>query len=97
MYCLDALHRFAGMGDDAVFKIASEIAMKGAEGLNYTDPDVRYTLNALPGEEFTGLELMSLMYVAFQRVNPALDLQLPFENAYRKALVMFEDEEGEQE
>jgi hypothetical protein len=29
------------------------------------------------------------MYMGFQRVNPSMDLQLPFEKAYRKALAMF--------
>jgi hypothetical protein len=35
--------------------------------------------------------MLSLMYVGFQRVNPGLDLRLPFEDAYRKALAMFGD------
>lgn len=40
-------------------------------------------------ERFSGLQLLSLMYVAFQQVNPSLDLHLPFEDAYRQALDMF--------
>ena len=63
--------------------------MMGQGGLDYTSSDKQYELRSIPGERFSGLHLLSLMYVGFQRVNPSLDLQLPFEEAYRKALTMF--------
>ncbi|NLF00829.1 MAG: hypothetical protein GX601_07610 [Anaerolineales bacterium] len=89
MYCLDALERFEGMDDAAVFAIGSEIALKAQGGLDYTDPERKHTLQSLKGEQFSGLHLLCLMYVAFQRVNPSLDLQLPFADAYQRALGMF--------
>ncbi len=89
MYCLDALERFEGMDDAAVFAIGSEIALKAQGGLDYTDPERKHMLQSLKGEQFSGLHLLCLMYVAFQRVDPSLDLQLPFADAYQRALGMF--------
>ena len=89
MYCLDALERFAGMSDLEVKQIGFEIGLLGQGGLDYASSNVKYTLKALPGEEFSGLALMAMMYVAFQRIDPSLDLQLPFGDAYRRALGLF--------
>jgi len=33
---------------------------------------------------------MALVYVTFQRIDPSLALQLPFEDAYRLALSLFD-------
>jgi hypothetical protein len=95
MYMLDALERFEGMSGEQVFQIGSEIALMGQGGLDYTSPDEKYTLKTLPDERFSGLQLLSLMYVAFQQVNPSLDLHLPFEDAYRQALSMFQRREND--
>ncbi len=88
MYCLDVLQKLAERSDAEVFRIASEVALLGRSGLDYASPDQKYTLESYPGH-FSGLYLLSLMYVAFQRVNPSLDLDLPFERPYQAALSMF--------
>ncbi len=38
------------------------------------------------GETFSGLHVMGLMYVGFQKVDPSMDLKMPRGDAYRKAL-----------
>lgn len=90
MYCLNALERFGDLDASQVQQIALEIALLGQGGFDYTSTDRVYTLKSIPGEEFSGLYLMALMYVAFQRVNPSLDLPLPFADAYRQALALFQ-------
>jgi len=37
-------------------------------------------------ESFSGLHVMCLMYVGFQKVDPSVDLRLPLEDAYCEAL-----------
>jgi len=86
MYCLGALQRFENMSVEQIFKIGSEIGLLGTNGIDYTSPDPRHTLKSIPGERFTGLQLLCLMYVAFQIKDPSLDLGLDFGEAYEVAL-----------
>ena len=89
MYCLDGLQKFADLTNDEVFRIAGELSLMGQSGLDYASSDQKYTLDSLPGN-FSGLHLLSLMYVAFQRVDASLDLDLPFEEPYQAALGLFQ-------
>jgi hypothetical protein len=89
MYCLDALERFEGMTRDQVLKIASEIALMGSGGLDYTSSEKKYHMTAYEDESFSGLHVMCLMYAGFQKVDPSVDLQLPLGGAYREALELF--------
>lgn len=84
-YCLDALRRFENMEQDEIFKIVSEIGILGAGGIDYASPKT-YTLKSIPGEQFTGLHLLCLMYVGFQKVEPDMDTGLDFKEAYTLAL-----------
>ena len=86
MHCLGALQRFDAMPDDQVRSIAFEIAVLGRAGLDYADPDPKYTLNSIPGERFSGLQLMCLMHVGFKRIDPTLDTGMDLEAAYHTAL-----------
>jgi hypothetical protein len=86
MYCLDALERFEGLERDRIFKIASEIALMGSGGLDYTSSEKKYHVTAYEDESFSGLQVMCMMYVGFQQVDPSIDLQMPLEDAYREAL-----------
>jgi hypothetical protein len=88
MYCLDALQRFEGMDDGQVFQVASEVALLGRFGLDYASSERQYTLKSLPGAKFSGLHLLCLMYVGFQRVDPSVDLELPLHDAYTMALAL---------
>ncbi|HEX6383997.1 MAG TPA: hypothetical protein VF177_04945, partial [Anaerolineae bacterium] len=88
MYCLSALQRFENMSREEIQQVAGEIALLGAGGLDYASPDKKYTLNSLPGEQFSGLQLMCLMYVGFKDIDPTLDLGIDLSQAYEAALKM---------
>jgi hypothetical protein len=90
MYCLGALQRFQAMDKDQIFRIGAEIALLGQTGIDYASPEPKYTLRSLPGEKFTGLQLLCFMYVAFQQVHPELDLHLDLQDAYAQALQLFQ-------
>ena len=67
-----------------------EIALLGQSGLDYSSAEKQYALQSLPGEEFSGLQLMCLMYVGFKDINPALDTGLDLAEPYQTALKMHE-------
>jgi len=69
--------------------ITLEIAMLGRQGLDINDPNPKYRLKSLPGT-FSGLHLVSLMYVGMKRIaptaNPSIDLSAVYamaEKVYR--------------
>ncbi|MHB8575618.1 MAG: hypothetical protein ACYDCQ_09830 [Dehalococcoidia bacterium] len=65
--------------------IAFEIALLGRSGLDVNNPATRYRLSNLDGE-FSGLQLMALMYVAFRQVAPEADIQFDLASEYETAL-----------
>ena len=67
-YFLDAFRRFEAMTPEQVRNVAFEIAMVGRSGLDYASPEPKYTLKSLPDEQFTGLQMMCLMYAGFKRI-----------------------------
>ena len=73
------------MPRDEIFKIVSEIGLLGKGGIDYSTPKT-YTLKSVPGEQFTGLHLLCLMYVGFQKIEPTMDTGLDFREAYTLAL-----------
>ena len=84
-YCLDALRRFDGKSRDEIFAVASEIGILGMNGIDHTS-DKTYSLKAYPGEIFTGLSLLCLMYVGFKLYDPSVNSGLDFAEAYKMAL-----------
>jgi tetratricopeptide (TPR) repeat protein len=84
MYCLGALRRFEAMTEKQVEAIGHEIAILGMKGLDINDPDQKYTLKSLPGN-FSGLHLLSLMYVAFKQLKPEADVGVDFSSEYARA------------
>lgn len=88
MYCLGALKRFATMNPLEVQGVGYEIAVLGERGIDVNDSRRRYPLQTLPGE-FSGLQLMSLMYVAFKQVAPTLDIGFDLSGEYEAATAMF--------
>ena len=90
MYCLDALKRFQSMSKERIQEIAFEVGMLGTAGIDYSKPDRRYSLKALPGEQFTGLQLLVFMFVGFKKIDPALNSGLDFDEAYRTAMTLME-------
>ena len=90
MYMVGALKQFAHMDRPVILRFVTEIAQLGQQGLDYTDSDTKYTLDAARGKAFTGLQLMSWMYVGFKLIEPDLETGIPFEDAYRRALNFYE-------
>jgi tetratricopeptide (TPR) repeat protein len=85
MYCLSALERFAGMSPERVRAIALEIAVLGRSGLDINNPETRYQLTNLPGD-FSGLQLMALLYVAFKQIAPDVEAGFDLAREYEAAL-----------
>ena len=84
MYCLGALERFEKMAPAEVQRIAFEIAALGQRGLDVNDPASKYTLKSLPGS-FSGLHLVSMMYVAFKQIAPGQDIGFDLSREYEAA------------
>lgn len=93
MYCLGALEQFATMSPGQVQQVALEIAVTGQRGIEVNDSSVIYHLRALPGD-FTGLQLMSYMFVAFRQVAPDADIDFDLSQEYTSALELFEQKSG---
>jgi tetratricopeptide (TPR) repeat protein len=83
-YITDALRTFEKVGPKDMQRIALEIALKGQTGLDINDPAKQYTLKSLPGE-FSGLQLLAIMYAAFQKVDPSADVGADFSAEYAVA------------
>ncbi len=84
MYMVSAMNLFGDASPDKVREVGFEIAMKGRQGLDINDPDRKYSLHSLPGE-FTGLQLVSYMYVAFKQIEPELDVGVDLSEEFKAA------------
>ena len=93
MVLLAARKRFAGLGPETVRQIVDEIAAVGHGGLDYASAEEKYTLRTLPGERFSGLQLMCLMVAGFKEIEPGLETGMPFAEADRRAVELFAGEE----
>ena len=60
----------------------------GQRGLDYASSDQKYTLHSLPGEQFSGLQLICLMYVGFKDIDPTVDIGVDLSQPYQRALQM---------
>lgn len=90
-YCLSALQFFKGKTAEQVKQIAFEIGLKGKQGLDINNPNKKYTLNSMSGS-FTGLQLVSYMYVGFKIIDPGIDVGLDLSEEYSEALRLFNQE-----
>ena len=88
-FLLDTLKRFAAMSTPQIHALTLEVARVGQEGLDYASADKKYTLRALPGENFSGLQLMCFMFAGFKRIAPDMDAQMDLEEPFLKALEIF--------
>jgi hypothetical protein len=80
----DALERFKSMEVTQIQNLALELAMLGNKGLNINDATNKHQLQSWPGE-YTGLQLISFMYAAFQQFAPSTDLGIDLSREYRIA------------
>lgn len=89
--CLQAI-RILSAGDAQSRKaIAFEVAMLGRAGLDINDPSPKYRLKTLPGE-FTGLQLVALMYVGLKQIAPEMDAGIDLSKEYEEAKKLFANE-----
>jgi Flp pilus assembly protein TadD len=84
MYCLAAIDKFQELTSSEVQAVAYEIAMLGRKGLDTNDPTKKYKLRTLPGD-FSGLQLVCLMYVAFKSIAPEMDVGFDLSKEYAAA------------
>ncbi|MCB8978658.1 MAG: hypothetical protein H6657_14655 [Ardenticatenaceae bacterium] len=92
MYCLSALRRFDKMTREEIQSIVFEIATLGQNGLDYASPDQKYVLKTIPGEQFSGLQLMCLMYVGFKDIEPTMDVGFDLREPYEMALKLHNED-----
>ena len=90
MYCVGALERFDGMPQAEIQKIGFEIGILGAKGLDPNDSTRTYQLRSLPGKEYTALHLLCIMYVAFIKFAPDMDIGFDLSAEYAKALELYQ-------
>lgn len=89
MYCLAALESLGSMGEAELREVVLEIATLGQQGLDVNNPDRTHRLRTLPGQ-FTGLQLVSYLYVGMQRVAPAADVGFDLAREYEAAQSLYE-------
>ena len=75
---------------ERIKEITFEIALKGRGGFDINNPDKKYTINSLPGE-FTGLQLVSYMYVGFQKIATEQNIGVDLSKEYDTAVELFKD------
>jgi tetratricopeptide (TPR) repeat protein len=90
-HCISALQFFKDKTPEQVRQIAFEIGMKAREGLDVNNPEKKYTLDSMDGS-FTGLQLISYMYVGFKMIDPTLDIGLDLSEEYKQAIGLFSKE-----
>jgi tetratricopeptide (TPR) repeat protein len=83
-YIRDALSRFNGMTEKEIQSLALELAMLGNQGLDINDSTKKYEIKSLAGE-FSGLNLISIMYAAFQQFAPGQDVGIDLSKEYEIA------------
>ena len=93
-YLLSALERYDKLPVDKVREITFEIGVIGQRGLDYADSEPKYTLQSLPGENFSGLQLMCLMFAGFKCFAPEQDTGMDLNEPFLQALEMFNQKKG---
>ncbi|WP_431065688.1 tetratricopeptide repeat protein [Methylotuvimicrobium sp.] len=87
-YCLQALEKFKGMSHQEIAGVALETATLGQSGLDVNNPDKTYLLRSIPGN-YTGLNVVCIMYVAIQQIAPGQDVGFDIKAEYEEALKAF--------
>jgi len=96
MYCLSALEQFAQLDMNEVRQITMEIALLGRGGLDINDPETKYTLRSMPGT-FSGLSLVSHMYVGLKMIDPGVDPGIDLAQEYQAALNLYRQRQEDEE
>jgi hypothetical protein len=88
-YCLDALQRFARMSPGELQKLTLDLGLAGRDGFAVHDPARRYCVKGLEGE-FSGLAMVSYLYVAMQHMAPGTDIGFDLAAEYAEAKSLFD-------
>lgn len=86
MFLVAALDRIENRSEQEVTQIATEAALKGSTGLDLESAEKIHVISAFGNERFSGLELLCLMFAAFQRVKPGADVGADFSEIWQAAL-----------
>lgn len=84
-YIKTALEKFRTMEPKQIQDLGIEIGLLGTKGLSINDPAKTYEVKSLDGE-FTGLQLVSIMFAAFQQFAPGQDIGVDFSKEYQLAV-----------
>ncbi len=69
---------------DQIRNLGVEIGLLGMKGLSINDPTKTYSIKSMEGK-YTGLQLVSIMYAAFQQFAPQQDVGMDFSKEYQAA------------
>ena len=94
MHCLTALEVFEQLAPADALAVVSEIAALGQGGLNVDDSARQYSLTSLAGRQFSGLQLVAMMYVGMKGVDPTADVGFDLSKEYEQAREMFAAKRG---
>jgi tetratricopeptide (TPR) repeat protein len=83
-YIKTALEQFRVMQPKQIQDLGIEIGLLGTKGLSINDPTKTCKVKSLDGE-FTGLQLVSIMFAAFQQFAPGQDVGVDFSKEYQFA------------
>lgn len=84
-YIKMALEEFRTMQPKQIQDLGIEIGVLGTKGLSINNPTKTYKLKSLDGE-FTGLQLVSIMYAAFEQFAPGTNVGVDFAREYQIAV-----------
>ncbi len=92
-FLLAALRRFDRMDEEAIKKLTLEAALLGQEGIDYGNSSARHHLKSVPVEEFTGMEIMCLLYAGLKRTAPGeTNLGFDLNDEFAMALELYHAE-----
>jgi len=94
-YFLEILKRLDGIDAEKIQRVGAEAALTGKNGLDYASPEKNYRVPSFGEELLSGLEVMCIMFAAFQRFAPQQDLAIDLHDAYQKALALHEGRKRE--
>lgn len=86
-YMMSVLDAFEDMTPEQVQQVGFEAAMLGRRGLDLNKTEPRYTLRTLPGD-YSALNVVAIMYAAFQQFAPETDLGIDLSREYQAAVGM---------
>jgi len=90
-HCLEALRFYQDRSRDEIQAVAFEIATLGMSGLHPDEHEKKYELRSAPGRRFSAPELLAMMYVGFETLEPGLSTGLDYRADYEKAKRIFEE------